>query len=195
MPLPPNRVDANIVDPNAIEGGSITEADLNLPSDIKLVPPSDFQFLQGFDAEVFKLYYYEYLYFQLDRARTKTDQVYNEASNKKFKEPVKVLAWTDRNPRKRILTRFGFDTPRDLMVIFSTAQLDNLSVWPDIGDRIVLDSGLYELKTTQAQGRFPNSNLRFHVACLCDRVPEDHIQPGKPSIFISNEDDIYKNID
>jgi hypothetical protein len=194
MAIPPNQVNIATVDPDAIAAGA-TEEDLNPPSDIKLVPPADFQFLQSMDNEVFKLYYYEYLYYPIDRTRTQTDQVYNESTNKKFKAPVKVLAWTDRNPRKRILTRFGFDTPRDLLVVFSTAQLDNITLWPDVGDRIVLDSGLYELKTTQAQGRYPNVNLRFHVACLCDRVPEERVEPGKPSIFISNENDIYKNID
>ena len=174
----------------------------------KICPPEDFAFLQGYDGEISEVYFASVLWLRLDRKNTVVDKLYNESDEKKFLDPIAIDAYSNRNPRKRVLTKFGFDTARDVLVVFSNRLLDRATAGtpglngllrPDVGDRFVLSpheigSELFEIAEVHAHGRFGNMDLRFQTACTGNRVREDRVvpNPAGPAIYSSDED-IYRS--
>jgi hypothetical protein len=177
-------------------------------NNFKITPEPDFRFLQSFDSEIYDVYLFPVIWLRLDRTTTITDPVYNSSSDKKYLPPLTVDIYTNRAPRQRTLTRFGFNTMRDLLVVFSDRVLDNLAAsWvpplvayllrPDIGDQIVLDNRVYEIAEVHAQGRWGNSDLRFHTACTASLVPPEGTvpNPNGPAAFKDQDEapqDVYK---
>ena len=147
-----------------------------------LVPESDYPYVEKMGAEIFHLYFHPVPFYVLDRQRTAVDPLYNESAGKQFANPVNVLMWTMRNPRQRILTRFGFDTPRDILIVFNNRDMfDHNMKLPDIGDRFDLDGGKYEIKSVQAMGRWYNVDLRLYTAAVADKVRKERFTPPQNS--------------
>lgn len=111
-----------------------------------------------------------------DHHRTRIDPLYRDSMDPVPKDPVELHAFVLPSPEKQKLKRYGFDTPRDLVVVFSIPILSDLGFIEDredflIGDWVKFDSDIYvidEQKRSES-AYWGGTNVPFQIACACSR--------------------------
>jgi len=104
--------------------------------------------LEGFHKEMFRLYFESVKLAKLDRDSTEVDELYGETKRRVYREPIEVDAFVVRNPPVELLSKFGIDEQRDLLITFSKPLLEEKNLTVSIGDRVILKEGdEYEILT------------------------------------------------
>ena len=104
--------------------------------------------IKGLHKELFRLYFEAVQLKVLDREATSADELYGETKKRVYKEPVEIDAFVVRNPPLKLLSKFGIDEQRELLLTFSRPLLEEKNLTVSIGDRVILKEGEeYEILT------------------------------------------------
>lgn len=114
----------------------------------------------------------------LYRDKQEFDRIYGEDINILFEAPVDIPAFIPNlNNWETRASRFGLDEQRDLIVYFSSALLAKYGFKePDIGDRVEIQSDLYEIRQTNILQYGTNLQIPLTYSCYLHKV-----RPESPS--------------
>lgn len=111
----------------------------------------------------------------LDREQTIVDDLYIEATAKRFKAPKPIRCYVEHNPTKKSLKKYGLEQTRDVLFKITTMHLadigylQNNSVWM-IGDLIKWGSDFYEIKDQIPDNNayWATTNIPFYYVLAAD---------------------------
>ncbi len=132
--------------------------------------------IEKLNGELFRLYFERVRVKTLDRSSTSVDNLYGESKERVYKNPVEIDAFVVRNPAEELLTKFGIDERRELLITFSKPLLDEMNLTVSIGDRVVLRGGEeYEiLSITSDRGDyFGNTGKAVQIIATAKRATEN----------------------
>lgn len=116
---------------------------------------------------------------RLDRVQTLKDPLYNEATARRFQDPVDLRAYAEHEPPKKILIKYGLDQTRPVMFKVTTLHLEELGILENrddflIGDLILWGADTYEIKdqTRDTESYWANSNIPFFLVLGADYYRE-----------------------
>lgn len=112
----------------------------------------------------------------LDKQKSNVDDLYREAREPVFKDPIQLPAYIDHSPSKWRLGKFGLDGERDVLVYFNTAILEELGILENntsflIGSLISFDDDYYVILSQHRDktGYWGNTNTPIMIVCSCSR--------------------------
>lgn len=157
-----------------------------------LTPVSDIDFMRSITQEVSDLFFREIEVFPIDREATVVDSLYGESKNRKFRPSFFVRAQVELTPKKAVLTKFGLDEPRDLMInmdagvlkrgtgVITKGQIEALYSTasggfpvPDVGDILVVQDEKYEVLDNIKIDYFWHSESNLTYTLMCNRYRGD----------------------
>jgi hypothetical protein len=116
---------------------------------------------------------------RLDRNETIVDDLYVEATNRRFLDPVRIHALVLHKPSKKLLGKYGMDQSRDVMFHFTTLDLSELGFLENrddflIGDLVDWGGDIYEIKDQikDEESYWVNTNIPFYLAIGADYYRE-----------------------
>lgn len=122
----------------------------------------------------------EVIYYQVLAEKTKTNDLYNEAVNKVFANPVKVHALVYYENSTQTVTNFPADSKFNVDVHFHNNQLDAQNLAPKMGDFVQFGEVMYEIYTvTQPQMAFGMINQRVMTKCSCGPARQGQLSVAK----------------
>ena len=132
--------------------------------------------IRSLNEELFRLYFEKVGVKTLDRSSTSVDKLYRESKERVYRNPVEVDAFVVRNPAEELLSKFGIDERRELLVTFSKPLLDEMNLTVSIGDRVVLSSGEeYEILSVSSErgDYFGNTGKAVQIIVTAKRATEN----------------------
>jgi hypothetical protein len=141
----------------------------------------------GFDTTMQKQTLREYaerhfpkvLLVRLDRHDTIVDDLYVEATDRRFLDPFEVFCYVEHEPSKKMLIKYGMEQMRQVLFHFTTLHLDDLGILENndtflIGDVVRWGSDSYEVKQQQrdTESYWANTNIPFYIVCGADYYRE-----------------------
>lgn len=161
--------------------------------DLTYQSDKDLDYKKALDLE---RYYYEQAKHQIhfiqqaaSLASGQLDDLYGEVppgGSRIFASPVTMPIYFKLNPDDVTLTRYGFDAPQDVIIVFSIAVLEDLGVdytdplqGPKVGDLVdFLVRGIeveyqYRINDTDTWDFFGNTNFPLHIVCAASRKLEE----------------------
>jgi len=112
---------------------------------------------------------------RLDRVETIVDELYVEATNRRFLQPEKIHSWVNHQPPKKLLGKYGLDQSRDVMFHFTTLELSELGFLENrddflIGDLVDWGGDMYEIKdqSRDTEAYWINTNIPFYLVIGAD---------------------------
>lgn len=132
---------------------------------------------KGYLREYSQIAYPEVEIVRLDRTETVVDELYLEATARRWMEPLKVRCLPDHKPSQKALTRFGLEQSRDVLFHIPTlflADVEYLYREPNddwmIGDLIKWGYDHYEVKDQikQNDAYWAQTNIPMFITLACD---------------------------
>jgi hypothetical protein len=112
---------------------------------------------------------------RIDRDSTQVDELYFEALERRFQDPVDIKAQIEQNPSRQTLRKFGLIQPREIIFSFSTLLLDDAGLLEDsstflIGDLVQWDGDTYEILEQHRpnESYWLATNIPLWFACTCN---------------------------
>ena len=126
-----------------------------------LVPgKKDLEFFSQVNREVHNLFFPEIPYYPLVTPRDKVDDLYYEARDDIFGDPTLLPAFVDYTvERRRLLTLFGKDEQRDLIIWCSTKVMEEHDIAPKSGDIFIVDNKEYQVMDESLRSHVMNQNI------------------------------------
>ena len=128
---------------------------------VLLPGPKDITFLKGVNEETHRLFFPEIKYYPRMIDDEETDLLYGESKDAVFDvRPVELPAFVDYNvERSRLLTLFGKDEERDLIIWCSTEVMTGEDVIIKSGDVFIVDDKEFEVMDESLESHIMNENL------------------------------------
>lgn len=112
----------------------------------------------------------------LDKDVTHKNTLYNEASQKVYKDPVQVRVYVDHSPSTHRLEKYGIKGERQAMFYFHVDLLKRSGVRINgdnylVGSLISFDNDLYELLSQHRpkESYWVNTNVSLFTVCMANR--------------------------
>lgn len=147
------------------------------------------QFIADITKEFVKdvLGFYVY-YFPISMEKTLIDEVYDEAVEKIFENPIKLDCIPDQPERKRTFTQFGIDKNNEFKFYVQPRDLIDKNVFIHPGDFVLFGEELYEINTVNEQQNIfgqAEYNSTLHVTCHLARMGQIDVDTFKQAIYDS----------
>jgi hypothetical protein len=127
--------------------------------------------------EFWTRHYPEIPLYRLDRVETIKDPLYNEAIERRHMEtPIMLNAYIDPEPSKKILTKYGYENKRPIIITIPTLELDRKGLLSRtetflVGDLFMFDGDPFEVRkqVRNKEGYWANTNIPFLIEFVCTR--------------------------
>ena len=138
------------------------------------IQEQDVNWLREINKQIYKLFFFPITIMKL--VKEDYDKLYGEDLNKQFAKPYTLEGYIPDLPKWHLTQgKFGSDEQRNLRAFFSLelANADGKEL-PDIGDRMVIQSDLYEV--VQVNPTDFGSNLQLPLTHVCEII---RVRPEK----------------
>ena len=123
----------------------------------------DFDLLVNINRELLKdLVEQEILIYKLSASNTTTN-IYGEALEKSFLEPVKVNCLITRGDQIVDIDEFGPDLGREASFACLKQDLEDITLVPEVGDIVMWHEDYYEVDTVRENQYFYGRNDKYNV--------------------------------
>lgn len=104
----------------------------------------------------------EVLYWKVDLTTT-VDNLYGEAEQKNYYQPVRMTCRIERNPQDWSEQDYGLDLTRKVIFDFHKADFESIGYKAEPGDIIEWDKDYYEIDSTQENQLFLGKDQHYRL--------------------------------
>lgn len=153
------------------------------------IGPKEIQFINDLTKEYMKdiTGFFAYL-FPVSVEKSIVDDVYDEAIEKVFENPIKLDIIPEQPERKRTFTDFGYDRTAEFTFYVQPRDLIDKGISINPGDFVLFGSELYEVANIGSRDNIfgqAEYNATFPVTCRLARMGEIDINTFKQAIYDS----------
>ncbi|TXH17255.1 MAG: hypothetical protein E6R03_04240 [Hyphomicrobiaceae bacterium] len=160
--------------------GSIVPRSSRTYGQVPNVANSDVDFIRSAAAEYATRTYPKLNLRLIDRAATKKHSRYRESTDIVYLEPTQIPIRIEHTPSATKLSKWGIDSPREIVAYFCIPILDALGIRVDtetslIGSLVEFDGKQFRLQSQHRtnDSYWAQSNEAFFIACTADKYQHE----------------------